>query len=242
MNILLDDTKLLLLLSEKREHIGRNYDILGVSLPAVTYIISLFCSDFHDILFINASTIRGFAYFLAFIYSFDLLRRIVMNAVNKYDHKMLYKDIKDMNQITHDFSLIAIKDEYNDFPNHLLLYYDQRWKCWFFPNFKTQEDDNESFVKEKLSNTLHIKKDAISLECVGEKIQPKFSRSDQVNKVYAHRLYKGTISEFPRELQADTFMIDDVKYRWMTIPEMETDQIINEVNGDVVSFVKEIIK
>lgn len=242
MNLLLDETKLKLLLTEKRDYIGTTYDILGVTIPIVTYIVSLFCSDFHDTVFLEASTIRIVAYLLAGIYVCDLLRRIVASFKRKYNYELLYEDIRKMNEIKHYFSLVAIKDEYEEFSNRFLLYYDQAWKCWFFPNFKTKEEGNESFIIGKLSNALHIKEGKITLESVAEKVQPKFSRRDQIEKVYNHKLYRSVISEFPKEIQKDRFSIDQTQYRWMTIAEMEADENINEINGDVVSFVKETIK
>ena len=242
MNILLDETKLKLLLSEKREEIGRKYDVLGISLPIVTYIFSLLCSDFHDTILLRASTIRWIAYFLAVVYIIDLLIRFAMSIRKKYNHEMLYEDIKNMNQIKHYFSLVAIKDEYHEFSNRYLLYYDKVWKCWFFPNYKTKDDNNEAFVATKLSNALHIKEQNITLTYITEKVQPKFSRRDQVQKVYSHRLYQGKISDYPKEIQSDTFTLDQIQYRWMTIAEMEEDDVIREVNSDVVSLVKESIQ
>ncbi len=144
-----------------------------------------------------------------------------------------------MNVIKHYHSLIALKDDYKEFSNKYLLYYDKDWKCWFFMNYKTNPDNNEKFIIEHLSNQLHIKKDKISLEYIAEEFQTKYSVKEEHNKTYAHRLYKCNILSFPREIQKDEFCIDGIDYKWMSIAEMESDERIKEINSDVVSLVKD---
>lgn len=70
----------------------------------------------------------------------------------------------------------------------------------------------------------------------------KYSLKDSVNKVYQHSLYQAVMGEFSPELKEDSFVLDGVSYKWMTIAEMEADDRIMEVNKDVVSFVKEKIE
>ncbi|MCR5704948.1 MAG: hypothetical protein K6G85_10035, partial [Eubacterium sp.] len=85
------------------------------------------------------------------------------------------------------------------------------------------------------------KEDDISLQYITEKVQPKFSIPDQIQKVYSHKLYQANISDFPEEIQDKDFIVGQTKYRWMTIAEMEADPVIKEKNSDVVSLVKDSI-
>ena len=241
MNILLDETKLENLLLKRKEQIGNSSDLWAELLAVVTYIVSLFCSDFHGAFGLQPSTLQTIANVVAIVFLFVLTVQIIKRIRNKYDYEMLYEDITNMNQIKHYFSLVAIKDDYEQYPNRFLVYYDQSWKCWFFPNFRTKEEDNEKFIVSKLSNYLHIKEDDISLQYITEKVQPKFSIPDQIQKVYSHKLYQANISDFPEEIQDKDFIVGQTKYRWMTIAEMEADPVIKEKNSDVVSLVKDSI-
>jgi hypothetical protein len=140
---------------------------------------------------------------------------------------------------THPFSIVAVKDTFNRFSNRFLLYYEKTWKCWFFFSFKTSDIADEENIKSRLSNLLHIDKKSIALQYISERIQPKHSLRDDVDKVYLHRLYKADITSFSEQCKNDTFEIDGTEFKWMTIADMESDERIMEVNKDVVSMVKD---
>lgn len=145
-----------------------------------------------------------------------------------------------MNQTEHPFSIIAIKDEYRPFPNKFLLYYDTRWSCWFFPNYRTSPDESENKknICERLSGQFKISASSIELQRKADIIHRKYSVSDHVGKAYNHTLYNAKFEAFPDVMQHDRFKIDDLDYAWMSIPEMEKNPDIREHNMDVVSFVK----
>lgn len=65
----------------------------------------------------------------------------------------------------------------------------------------------------------------------------KYSVSDNVYKIYNHKLYKLLLEAIPKNMMEQIFEIDGIKYRWMTIQEMEKDARIMEVNEEVVAFV-----
>lgn len=50
---------------------------------------------------------------------------VVKNNKNKYTHLDLGREITDLNEIQHRFSLVAIKDTFNEHPNRFLLYYNE---------------------------------------------------------------------------------------------------------------------
>ena len=45
----------------------------------------------------------------------------------------------------------------------------------------------------------------------------------------------------PETEQSDSFVINGRQYFWMSLPEMERDQIMMEKNSDIVSFVKQLV-
>ena len=61
-------------------------------------------------------------------------------------------------------------------------------------------------------------------------------------KIYNHKLYRVVLDSIPDNMNSRTFVINEDKYRWMSIKDMETDKRIMEVNDDVVAFVKIITK
>ena len=145
-----------------------------------------------------------------------------------------------VNEIEHPFSIVAIKDTFEKYPNKYLLYYDNRWNCWFFFNFRTDADSkqNEANIRKGLSSKLKVDTDQIALDYKTEDIHHKFSVSDGEDKYYHHTLYSCELKSFSDELKQEKFTIDDVKYAWMTIDEMEKDPSIKKHNLDVVEFVK----
>ena len=159
---------------------------------------------------------------------------------NSFSHEKLYEEMRASNEIEHPFSIVAIKDTFEKYPNKFLLYFDSRWKCWFFFNFKTNNDlqQNENNIKSGLSSKLKVDADDIDLEYKDEAIHHKYSESDNVEKYYHHILYNCILKNFNDEIRKDKFTIDGVDYAWMTIDEMEKNPSINKRNLDVVEFVK----
>ena len=42
---------------------------------------------------------------------------------------------ENLDEVIHKFSIVAVKDNYNEYANRFLLYYDTAWRCWFFSVF-----------------------------------------------------------------------------------------------------------
>lgn len=241
MKMLIDKIKLKLLLEQKREYIRHPKEGIDILITAILYIVSLLCSDFKSVFGINPLVIQTLAWVIAVILIVYGLYRLIKSCKLKYDHNKLLYDIENLNEIFHRFSLIAIKDDFEEFSNKFLLYYDEIWKCWFFFSFSTTDYDNEENIIQRLSNKLKVNRDSISLKYITTRIQPKFSERDKVQKVYQHSLYRGKILDFPSDMLCNEFEIDGTRYKWWTIEEMEQDLEIMEKNKDVVSFVKEKI-
>lgn len=176
-------------------------------------------------------TIFGILYFSWSVYIFKCSKK------NNYSGEKLYEDIKNLNQITHPFSIIVIKDTFNKYPNRFLVYYDNRWDCNLFINYRTLEN-NINNIKTKLSSDLKVDTKYIDVDFVYEEIYRKYSVSDKINKFYEHKFYYVIIKKYKDILKSDKFEIDGKKYSWMTINEMEHDEKIIEKNMDVVNIIK----
>ena len=62
--------------------------------------------------------------------------------------------IEKLNTIQHNHSLVAIKDAFSVESKRYLTYYDEKWECKLFLNFKTIEENNENNLIENLSSNL----------------------------------------------------------------------------------------
>lgn len=144
---------------------------------------------------------------------------------------------------THAFSIVAIRDTFESPSNRFLLYYDARWQCDFFLNYRTQTDEkqNREFIKQCLSEQLNVDAENIQLEYSIEATYRKFSVSDQCEKHYDHRLYQATIENFPEVMKADRFTINGIQYRWATLEDMKNDPDIRAKNAELVKLVEESI-
>jgi hypothetical protein len=110
----------------------------------------------------------------------------------------------------------------------------------FFLNYKDNEN-NENFIKGHISNELKIKQDDISLKYLTSRVHQKYSVSGEENRMYSHRFYLATVSEFPEYMKNDTFECDGRVYHWKSIPELEADRNVIEHNLDIVNYVKELV-
>lgn len=186
----------------------------------------------------NEKVVKGFFLVLSLVFLMLGCRLMINSIQNKYGQEQLMRDIKDINEVTHPFSLVAIKNTFEEFPNQFLLYFDNKWDCWFFPNYDTKEDenDNQDNILNRISNELKVDKSKIDINFRGEETHTKFSPSVGQKKCYYHRLYQ---VELPLDssFQIKQFEIDNRVYRWMSPEEMRKNEKIQDKNLDIVEFV-----
>lgn len=104
-----------------------------------------------------------------------------------------------------------------------------------------ENPNNESFIKQHISQELKIETFDITLDCLGQRIHEKFSESTHEEKVYSHRFYLAKISKFPDMMLQDSFECDGKQYYWMTVPELEQDENVQKKNNDILGYVKELV-
>lgn len=150
----------------------------------------------------------------------------------------MQSEILNLNVVQRNHSLVVIPNSKDE--QKLLVYYDERWGCKLFLNYKTQEKKNETFIMDEISADLQLNKSQLNLQYVASKVQEKYSVSHNENRIYNHRLYKGTIEGWEKETQ-DHFVINGKHYYWISIFDMESDANIAKKNLEVVDFVKEAV-
>lgn len=240
MNLLVDETKLDLLLEKKRKHLGHASYLSHVNnaTSSAMLLAGALTGSFPDARFLAGEQMKWLSVAVGIWGIFWSVCGMISACMNKYGVDELRKDIHDLNEVEHPYSIIAIKDSFNKYPNRYLLYYDRNWDCSFFPNYKTAEADNENNIRQRLSAELKLGVENITVEKRGFSIHTKYSVRSKQYKTYAHTLYQVVLDVFPKQLKADTFIIDGKQYCWRTICEMEADKQIQEKNLDVVAFVK----
>lgn len=129
-----------------------------------------------------------------------------------------------------EFSLLAIKNPDGKF----LQKYDERWDCRLFPYFRTEEDNKaaaDKIASELVQNKVYTQYVTTAKHC-------KYSVSDQVYKIYNHKLYRLNLDILPEHMTGDEFEINGTKYSWLSIRQMENSSVIMEKNEEIVAFVK----
>lgn len=158
--------------------------------------------------------------------------------IKPYNHEILWKEIKSMDQIKHKFSLIAVKDTFCEYSNRFLVYWDARWECWLLLNFRTPDNNEVEVLARRTAETLHVPVAKTKLQWEDVQVYTKFSVSDRIRKVYEHNLYIAKITSWTETLKQRQFVLDGVEYKWMTLREMKNDSNIMKKNRDVVAMLE----
>lgn len=237
---LIETTALKLLLEKKRNFIGRHVSWEFV-FSGLLFALPLIPTTFDDLWFIPGELYKWILVGIGFILAIIGIVKMAKAAKEKYTQEDLYRDIINLEPPAKRFSLIAIKDTFNEYSNRYLLYYDPKWRCRLFPNFKTTEDeaDDTNNIIHRLSLMLHIPQDEFTIEFKAQEIQRKFAPADNMVNTYDHKLYSVTIKSFPDDLKQDVFTIEGKEFFWLSIDDMLKDERIFEINLGVVSFVKD---
>lgn len=130
----------------------------------------------------------------------------------------------------HEFSLIAIKNSDGKY----LQKFDERWTCWLFPYTRSTENNKEN-VDHYVSGLL---KTPIITRYVTNAKHCKYSVSDDAYKIYDHKLYEVLLSSVPDNMTANEFCIDGIRYKWMSVAELEKNEDVMKKNEDIIAFVK----
>ena len=131
------------------------------------------------------------------------------------------------NKLEHKHTILIIKN--ND---KYLQYFDERWNSYLFLNTKVQGSVNEKELIKFIEERFNIKD--VTVEYKFDKVHSKYSPTKKKKKTYHHYFYlvKANIPE-------EDFTMDNINYKWLSMNYLETDKKIQEMNSDIVSFIKE---
>ena len=240
MKLLIDDKDLKLLLEEKRNFIGTKvaWDSL---IGTISFLVSALTASYDNIFGISHIAIKTFFLLLSIVFFVKAISDFYKSNQNRYSHKDLEKDIEHLNTIQHNHSLVAIQNIMDNHSKRFLVYFDEKWECKLFLNYKTIEGDNENFLVEAISTDLGVNRNEIQCNFVARQIHEKYSVSHCEMRTYNHRLYKVILHDIPEYMQKKDFVYNQKHYYWMSIDEMRNDSEIRNKNLDVVEFVNSTI-
>ena len=164
---------------------------------------------------------------------------------NRYTDRQLFEDIKRMDRTEVRSSLIAVKGCGDYFGNRFLLYHDDGWDCDFLPNRKTTDPapDEEKRLAAYLSEHYGIPLKDFSLSFITDaESEKECEEHDNQIRYYHYRLYCATVLRMPETWRSPLFATDSGKRcRWMSVDEMFANKRICQVNGDVITAVRDYL-
>lgn len=237
-SLLLNTAELRLLLEKKRDKIGHTgAEGLSDVSSGFLFVITTLPVTYPTVFMLSGAQYKNFCLAIGGMIMLYGGFKLVQSQKSKYGHERLFADIKDLDRTEHRHSLVALKDTFTAVPSRYLLYYDEKWKCWFFFSYRTAQNDDYGHVRKALSEQLGVPEKLVKVTWVADRVQTKQSPTGE--KTYAHKLYSAKLTSFPEDLKAVAFTLNGTKYCWMTPQEMEKNPEIRKKNLDVVHFVEE---
>lgn len=237
MQRLIDETRLNLLLEQKKDFIGKKVTWDSV-LSAISFLMGVWLASYNDLWGIPGTAFKTVFLSAGIFFTCKAVWDIWKSVKNSYSYKDLLEDINKLDEIKHNYSLVLIRDSFNRHANRFLVVDDPRWKCKLFLYYK-QNINNEGFILDHLSRELKIERSDISLHYCFDRISEKVSGSDGQRKVYSHKFYIADIQNFPDFMKQDTFSCDGKVYHWMSIGDLEKDADAMKNNSDIIAFVRQ---
>lgn len=236
--LLLNTTELRLLLEKKRDKIGHTgTEGLSDVLSGFLFVITTLPVTYPTVFMLSGAQYKNLCLAIGGMIMIYGGYKFVQSQKSKYGHERLLEDIKNLDRTEHRHSLVALKDTFVAVPSRYLLYYDEKWQCWFFFSYRTAQNDDFGHVRKALSEQLGVPEKLVKVKWIAERVQTKQSPTGE--KTYAHKLYSAKLTNFPEDLKAAAFTLNGTRYCWMTLQEMEKNPEIQKHNLDVVHFVEE---
>lgn len=144
----------------------------------------------------------------------------------------------------HEFNLV-IGTRKVHWIRHYLVYYDTRWNCWLFMNYKAENRDYEAEpeLREAVAKRFHVNTDDLYVHYLTAQRLEKYSVPHDEIRTYRHNYYELQImtDPGPEHLLEKNFVVDGVSYAWMTEEELRNDENTWSKNHEVLEYVFEMI-
>ena len=129
-------------------------------------------------------------------------------------------------------AIIIIKNNNNEY----LQCYESSWKSYLFLNCKVKDENDLEPLKTCIKEKLGVEPQNITY--LFTKIHSKYSVKHEKMREYEHYFYLVDIDTITLEVQKE-FVINNTKFKWLSMEELENDPEIMQINGDIIGFTKE---
>ncbi len=129
-------------------------------------------------------------------------------------------------------AIIIIKNKDGQY----LQIFQDTWNSYLFLNCKIQDENDTNSINRCVKESLDV--EPISIEYKFDKIHTKFSEKDKINKEYHHYFF---VIDVNLENLLGEFEKNGNHFRWFSYEELLNDKRIQQVNSDIVGFIKDII-
>lgn len=144
----------------------------------------------------------------------------------------------------HEFNIV-IGTRRVHWVRHYLVYYDKRWNCWLFMNYKAENRDYEAEpeLREAVAKRFHVNTDDLYIHYLTAQRLEKYSVPHDKIRTYRHNYYELQImvDPGPEWMFEKEFSVAGTKYAWMTEEELRSDENTWAKNGEVLEYVFEMI-
>ena len=129
------------------------------------------------------------------------------------------------------YAIIIVKNTRGEY----LQYYENSWNGYLFLNCKCENNKDIAKISDTVLEKLGIK--PLKIDYLFTKIHSKYSVKHEKIREYEHYFYLVDIgTEF---IDKKEFIINNTKFKWLSMEELENDSEIMQINGDIISLVKE---
>lgn len=230
MKLYIDSSELELLLERKRAYIGNKETNVVSIVDAALLIFSVGTTaiDSSRVMEVVIKTVFGV---VALANILLVLWQMRENRLNHYDKDMLLKDIEALDMKERRSSIIAITNPTN--ARKFLVYYDPQWNFLLFPNYTTNDLNNESNIKERLARDLDLSESDVTVSFRNRESEQKFATAHNEVRAYEYCFYKGDV----HGIKDKDFEIDGRRYQWKTIQELLNDPETKAHNEFIVEHI-----
>ncbi len=128
-------------------------------------------------------------------------------------------------------AIIIVKNTRGEY----LQYYENSWNGYLFLNCKWENNKAIAKISDTVLEKLGIK--PLKIDYLFTKIHSKYSVKHEKMREYEHYFYLVDIgTEF---IDKKEFVINNTKFKWLSMEELENDHEIMQINGDIIGFIKE---
>lgn len=162
----------------------------------------------------------------------DLVEFIQKNSNKLFQEKQENKLANPKETAASKHAIIIIRNKQGAY----LQYLEPTWQSYLFLNCKVASRTDTRPVADLIFTKLGISTN--NIHYLFDKVHSKYSVKHQKMREYHHYFFLVDI-DLDTRMTAKEFTINDTKFKWFSMPMLQSDKRIQEVNGDIVGFIKE---